>query len=105
MKALVLISTMVLAACASTQSFTSHDPVSATPAASITTPQALLLLSLADGQLVLQDIDIDADVCMKSNTAPATRCFKRGAPIYADDASTIIAYEAVARELDLHAAQ
>lgn len=105
MKALVMLTTIALAACASTQSFTSHQPESALQPASEAAAPALLLVSLADGQLVLQEIEIDADVCMKSNAAPATRCFKRGAPIYAADSSTIVAYEAVTRELDLHAAQ
>lgn len=103
MKALVLLSSLGLAACASTQSFSSHQPAPPIEPIATSMHQALLLVSLADGQLVLQDIEIDAEFCMKSNASPETRCFKRGEPIYSADSSTIIAYEAVAQDLDLHA--
>lgn len=101
MKVLIVLSAALLGACAGTHPLVSHqtDSIEMTDEAN----QALLLVSLSDGQLVLQHIDVDADVCMKSNDGPETRCFKRGAPIYDTDSSAIIAYQLEPRELSLHA--
>ncbi|MBT8422210.1 MAG: hypothetical protein HKN59_04340 [Gammaproteobacteria bacterium] len=100
MKVLVLLSTALLAACASNHPAMMHDTASLDPAEP---SEALLLVSLDDGQLVMQHVAIDADFCMKSNAQPETRCFKRGEPIYDTDASTIVAYRLESRDLDLHA--
>ncbi len=100
MKALVVLSAALLGACAGTHPLASHSPDQARPADEAN--PALLLVSLSDGQLVLQHIDVDADVCMKNNDGPETRCFKRGAPIYDADSSTIVAYQLESRELSLH---
>lgn len=101
MKALVLLGAIMLGACASNHPLAVHEPV---PEQRVATEDgALLLVSLSDGQLVLQHIDVDADVCMKSNAHPETRCFKRGEPIYDADAVTIVAYRLESRDMDLHA--
>ncbi len=101
MKALVLSSILLLAACSA--SFPPQD----SPPVAATTPQhsdgALLLVSLDDGQLVMQHIDVDAEFCMKSNADPATRCFSRGQPIYDPATATVIAYQLETSELDLYA--
>lgn len=101
MKVLVLLSITLLAACASNHPAVTHEPDTAANAPPPT--EALLLVSLADGQLVMQHVNIDADVCMKSNANPETRCFKRGEPIYDADASTIVAYHLEPKDLNLHA--
>lgn len=105
MKVLVLLSVALLAACASNHPAVVHQPESPVEKLATDSPQseALLLVSLADGQLVMQHVNIDADVCMKSNANPETRCFKRGEPIYDADASTIVAYHLEPKDLNLHA--
>lgn len=100
MKVLVILSAAILAACASNHPAMMHDAASLDAEKPT---EALLLVSLDDGQLVMQHVDIDADFCMKSNAQPETRCFKRGEPIYDTDATTIVAYRLEARNLDLHA--
>lgn len=101
MKVLVLLSVALLTACASNHPAVMHQSESL--AAEPPRPEALLLVSLEDGQLVMQHIDVDADFCMKSNENPETRCFKRGEPIYDADAITIVAYHLESRDLALHA--
>lgn len=104
MKVLVLMSVALLAACASNHPAVMHQSAAITEEpAEPARPEALLLVSLEDGQLVMQHVDVDADFCMKSNADPQTRCFKRGEPIYDADASTIVAYHLESRNLDLHA--
>lgn len=68
-----------------------------------TRPQALLLVSLEDGSIIRQDIDIDADVCMKTNTDVATTCFKRAEPIFSTDNLHIIGYYMERSEISLYA--
>lgn len=99
MRVLILTSVILLSACA-TQHAAQGDQ---SEAAAASTPHALLLVSLDDGQLVMQHIDVDAEVCLKSNAQPETRCFKRGAPIYDTDATTIVAYHLETRDLALQA--
>ncbi len=64
---------------------------------------ALLLVSLDDGQLVMQHIDVDAEICMKSNDDPTTRCFARGAAIFDPLTDAVVAYRLESSELDLYA--
>jgi hypothetical protein len=66
-------------------------------------PAALLLVSLEDGTIIRQDVDIDADVCMKSSTDAATTCFKRGEPIFSADELHIIGYYMDRSEISLYA--
>lgn len=70
------------------------------PPQSVVPPATMLLVSLDDGSLIRQDVSVDADVCMKSASAPQTVCFRRGAPIHRDD--QIIGYEMDRTEIELH---
>lgn len=101
MKILVTLLLALLSACASNHPALVHDAQESQPP--VAANEAMLLVSLDNGQLVLQHVDIDADICMKSNASPETRCFKRGEPIYDVDASTIVAYHLELRNLSLHA--
>lgn len=65
--------------------------------------QTLLLVSLEDGSVIRQDIDIEADVCMKVNGEAATTCFTRGEPILSDDNVHIIGYRMDRSEISLYA--
>ena len=101
MKTLVLLSALMLGACASNHPLATHEPVPDSQTEAEAEAGAMLLVSLADGQLVMQHVNVDADVCMKSNADPETRCFKRGEPIYAMDSATIVAYHLETQDLNL----
>jgi hypothetical protein len=62
---------------------------------------ALLLVSLLDGSIVGQQIDADADICMKANDSPATTCLSRGTPLMDTSGQTIVGYEMVQTEISL----
>ena len=66
-------------------------------------PHALLLVSLEDGTIIRQDVDIDADVCMKSSNDAATTCFKKGEPIFSEDQLQVIGYYMDRSEISLYA--
>jgi len=65
-------------------------------------PQALLLVSLDDGSVIRQDIDLDADVCMKVNDDAATTCYTRGDPILSADQLQVIGYRMDRSEISLY---
>lgn len=101
MRALVLASLLIAGAC--TSNFPVADPAGESADQSTHSEGALLLVSLADGQLVMQHVDIDAEFCMKQNEDPATRCFRRGEAIIDPASNNIIAYQLETREIDLYA--
>jgi len=72
-------------------------PVAQAPGSS-----AVLLVSLQDGSIVKQDIDLDADICMKSNTSSVTTCFYEGEPIVDPDTDQIIGYHMQSEQVDLY---
>lgn len=62
---------------------------------------ALLLVSLADGSIVSQQIDAPADICMKANDSPATTCLTRGTPLLDTTGQAIIGYHMEQTEIEL----
>jgi hypothetical protein len=62
---------------------------------------ATLLVSLNDGSIISQTVDIDADICMKSNSSPVTQCLRRGEPVYDPDGGTVIGYRMERSEIEL----
>jgi hypothetical protein len=62
---------------------------------------ATLLVSLSDGSIISQSIDVDADICMKANASPVTRCLSRGAPVYDSEGITVIGYRMEPTEIEL----
>lgn len=62
---------------------------------------ALLLVSLNDGSIVGQQIDANADVCMKANGSPMTTCLTRGTPLMDTTGRTVIGYQMVETEIEL----
>ena len=65
-------------------------------------PIALLLVSLEDGSIIRQDVNLDADVCMKTIDNVATTCFTQGEPIFSEDHLQIIGYEMERSEISLY---
>lgn len=61
----------------------------------------MLLVSLSDGSIIRQEIDVDADVCMKGNSEPLTTCLKRGEPVYDADGQSIVGYRMQREEIQL----
>ena len=72
-------------------------PAAAAPA----NPGATLLVSLNDGSIISQTVDIDADICMKSNSSPVTQCLRRGEPVYGPEGRTVIGYRMERSEVEL----
>lgn len=64
---------------------------------------ALLLVSLADGSIVGQQIDAPADICMKANDSPATTCLTRSTPLLDTTGQAIIGYHMEQTEIELMA--
>ena len=62
---------------------------------------ATLLVSLNDGSIISQVVDIDADICMKSNSSPVTQCLRRGEPVYGPEGRTVIGYRMERSEIEL----
>lgn len=62
---------------------------------------ATLLVSLNDGSIISQTVDIDADICMKSNSSPVTQCLRQGEPVYNPDGRTVIGYRMERSEIEL----
>lgn len=73
-----------------------------TPAVEAPESSTVLLVSLQDGSIVKQDIDLDADICMKSNTSSVTTCFYQGDPIVDPDTDQIIGYHMQSEQIDLY---
>ncbi len=62
----------------------------------------VLLVSLQDGSIVKQDIDLGADICMKSNASSITTCLYKGDPIFDPDTDQIIGYHMQTEQVDLY---
>lgn len=71
--------------------------VPVTQAAAATT----LLVSLDDGSIIKQFINVGADICFKQNSASATTCFSQGNAIVDPHTNEIVAYEMVEAHIEL----
>jgi len=72
------------------------------PAASEAPEQeAVLLVSLQDGSIIEQSIDVDADVCLKQIQDSLTTCYARREPIYDNAGRTIIGYRMERKQIQL----
>lgn len=88
--ALYIAIVLMLPACA-----TVAEP-EAPPAAETT-----LIVNLEDGSVIMQKIDVGADLCFKNNADTATTCLTRGAAIVDPESNRIIAYEMTEKRIDL----
>ena len=61
----------------------------------------MLLVSLQDGSIIGQEIDANADICMKINEASLTTCLKRGDPLLDEAGGSIVGYRMVQTEIHL----
>jgi len=63
--------------------------------------EAMLLVSLEDGTVIKQAIDVDADVCFKQNSSTSTLCFTQGDAIVDPATNTVIGFEMIEERIDL----
>ena len=61
----------------------------------------MLLVSLEDGTVIKQTIDVDADVCFKQSTNSSTLCFTQGDAIFDATTNTLIGFEMIEERIDL----
>lgn len=80
----------------------SMHPQAAKESPSVARPvDTTLLVSLADGTIVKQTIDVDADICFKLNSSTSTICLTQGEAIVDPLSNAVIGYNMVRAEIDL----
>lgn len=99
----LLVTAIVLSACAVQHSEipTANDPRPGIAAGEATSTRTILLVSLDDGTVIRQTIDVDAEICFKQNSARLTTCFSQGAAIVDPSTQEIIGYEMIEDQIDL----
>lgn len=100
----VLLAAALLGACASSSPSNAIRAVpyeAAVPAAETTRNEAMLLVSLDDGTVIMQTIESAASVCFKLNSATATTCLLQGAPLVDPATDAVIGYEMIEEKIEL----
>lgn len=81
---------------------TSHTATETATSLSPDTPnQTILLVSLDDGSVIMQNISTSADICFKSNHDSATTCLTQGAPIIDEATNSVIGFEMIEDHINL----
>ncbi len=78
--------------------------VISTPPLETLTNETMLLVSLDDGTVIKQTINLTADVCFKMNSSSETTCLTQGEAIVDPDTNSIVGYEMIEDKIDLYAA-
>jgi len=63
--------------------------------------KTVLLVSLEDGTVIKQMIDVAAEICFKQAANTATTCLTEGAPIVDAQTDTVIGIEMIEKHIDL----
>ncbi len=63
--------------------------------------ETILLVSLEDGTVIKQLIEVDADICFKQNSSSSTMCLTQGEPIVDAATNTIVGFEMIENRIDL----
>jgi len=63
--------------------------------------EAVLIVALEDGSVIMQTISSNADFCFKSSSASSTTCLTQGAAIVSPDTNAIIGFEMIEDQIDL----
>ena len=63
--------------------------------------EAMLLVSLDDGTVIMQTIESAAQVCFKLNSETSTTCLSRGAPLLDPSTDAVIGYEMIEEKIEL----
>lgn len=67
--------------------------------------EAMLLVSLNDGTVIKQVIQVKADICFKQSSSSSTTCFTQGDAIVDAATDTVIGFEMIEDRIDLIAKQ
>lgn len=100
----VLLAAALLGACAGSGQPDAMRAIpyqAASPAAEITRNEAMLLVSLDDGTVIMQTIESSARVCFKLNSATSTTCLLQGAPLVDPETDAVIGYEMIEEQIEL----
>lgn len=100
----VILTAAMLAACGTNPQQPAADqraPVSQPASDLQRRNQAILLVSLDDGTVIMQKIDSSADVCFKINSDSATTCLRAGIPVVNPDTDEVVGYEMIRERIDL----
>lgn len=68
------------------------------------TGETILLVSLEDGTIVRQTVDLGAELCIKEAAASMTTCLSRGEPVF-NESGTLVGYEMHSDVIDLYSAE
>ena len=60
-----------------------------------------LFVSLGDGSIIAQIIDVSADFCFKQNSATSTICFTKGDAIFDTRTNEFVGYEMIEDRIEL----
>lgn len=69
--------------------------------ASDAAPYTVLLVSLEDGSVIKQIVNLDADICFKQSSSTATTCLTEGMPIIDPQTNSVLGFEMVEKHIDL----
>lgn len=61
----------------------------------------ILLVSLDDGSIIRQTVQLNADICVKALDSPTTNCLTQGEPIV-NNRGVVVGYEMSAETIELH---
>lgn len=95
----IIVATQAISA----EPLTQHDAgIIATAAPSDSMPdETMLLVSRADGTVVMQRIRSDAAVCFKKNSDSLTTCLTQGAPVVDPVTKRVIGFEMIEEQIEL----
>ncbi len=100
----VVLAAALLGACANGNQANAIPEVfyeAAVPAAETARNEAMLLVSLDDGTVIMQTIDSPASVCFKLNSETSTTCLMQGAPLVDPATDAVIGYEMIEEKIEL----
>lgn len=100
-KAPVLLAAALLGACAYTTQPQATTGLAKAPAVEPSRSEALLLVSLDDGTVIMQTIESAASVCFKLNSETSTTCLLQGAPLVDPTTDAVIGYEMIEEKIEL----
>lgn len=63
--------------------------------------ETILLVSLDDGTVIKQTINISAEICFKQSSSSLTTCLTQGDPIVDPQTNTVIGFEMIEDHIDL----
>ncbi len=81
-----------------------QDDIIATPPIETPNHETILLVSLDDGTVIKQTVNLTADLCFKLNSSSETTCLTQGEAIVDPDTNAIVGYEMIEDKIDLFAA-